>query len=183
MLPLAVQKTARRRHNDSRKTTNECGEGLTLDTKGQHLLVEYHGCESTILNDPEAVEGLLRQAATAAGAHIVGSLFHRFTPQGVSGVVVIEESHLSIHTWPEKGYAAIDFYTCGDCQPELAHQTIVDELKPQRCEKMLVHRGLNDGGPSMRVVEAPAKSARRRRNAARQLPSEAVALVAVSNPS
>ena len=77
-----------------------------MDTFGQHLLVEYHGCDLSLLNDLCRIEVLMCAAAEAAGATVVTSAFHRFSPQGVSGVVVIEESHLSIHTWPESGYAA-----------------------------------------------------------------------------
>lgn len=124
-----------------------------MNTESRHLLVEYHGCDTAILNDRHAIEALLVRAAKAANTSVVASVFHRFTPQGVSGVVVIEESHLSVHTWPEKGYAAVDFYTCGDGNPELAHETLVEGLKPQRCEQMLVHRGLSAlDGSSMRVL-------------------------------
>jgi S-adenosylmethionine decarboxylase len=123
-----------------------------LETQGRHLLVEYWGCDSRALDELGAVEALMKRAAEAAGATIVTSTFHRFSPQGVSGVVVVEESHLSIHTWPEKGYAAIDFYTCGNCRPEKAHQVLAGGLKPQRVERMAVHRGLRPSAPSM-VIE------------------------------
>ena len=123
-----------------------------MDTKGRHLLVEYYGCQKAILDDVRRVETLLKQAATAAGATIVQSVFHRFTPQGVSGVVVIEESHLSVHTWPETGYAAVDFYTCGDCLPERAHEVLVEGLEPHHAEVMQVDRGLR-GPRSMQVRE------------------------------
>jgi len=123
-----------------------------LDTKGQHLLVEYYGRQKGILDDVRRVETLLKQAATAAGASVVQSVFHKFAPQGVSGVVVIEESHLSVHTWPESGYAAVDFYTCGDCFPERAHQTLMDGLCPSKAEIMLVERGLQ-GRRSMQVQD------------------------------
>lgn len=82
------------------------------------------------------------EAAKAAGATVVGSVFHPFTPQGLSGVVVVEESHLSIHTWPERGYAAVDFYTCGECEPERAHAHLVSVLKPRRSEVASLERGL-----------------------------------------
>ncbi|RMH41726.1 MAG: adenosylmethionine decarboxylase, partial [Deltaproteobacteria bacterium] len=84
-----------------------------LDTRSRHVLAEYHGCDPAVLDDRGTIEPLMRRAAQAAGATVVGSMFHEFAPQGVSGVVVVEESHLSIHTWPEYGYAAVDFFTCG----------------------------------------------------------------------
>ncbi len=124
-----------------------------MNTRGKHLLVEYWGCEADVLDDVEAVEALMKRAAEAAGATLVESVFHRFCPQGVSGVVVVEESHLSIHTWPETGYAAVDFYTCGDCEPERAHEELRRVLRPRRAEKVQVRRGMGPLGPSMQVVE------------------------------
>ena len=109
---------------------------------GQHLLAEYRGCDCATLNDLERIETLLRRAAEVAGASIVASVFHPFTPQGVTGVVVVEESHLSIHTWPEHGYAAVDFYTCGDCAPERANDFLREELGAATCEVMKVERGI-----------------------------------------
>ncbi|MFW6050752.1 MAG: adenosylmethionine decarboxylase [Myxococcota bacterium] len=123
-----------------------------MDTRGKHLLVEYWGCDSVALDDERSVEALMKRAAEEAGATIVTSTFHRFAPQGVSGVVVVEESHLSIHTWPERGYAAVDFYTCGNCRPDKAHEVLAGGLKPQRVERMVVHRGLRPNVPSM-VIE------------------------------
>lgn len=113
-----------------------------MDTRGQHLLAEYYGCRNQVLNDKEAVERLLKNAAVAAGATVVATVFHRFAPQGVSGVVVIEESHLSVHTWPEAGYAAVDFYTCGECSPDKAHQVLMEGFEPERAELLNVTRGL-----------------------------------------
>jgi S-adenosylmethionine decarboxylase len=85
-----------------------------MRTLGTHIIIECSGCNPEILNDMEAVKKILTEAAIAARAEVRERAFHRFTPQGVSGVVVISESHLSIHTWPEYGYAALDIYTCGD---------------------------------------------------------------------
>lgn len=122
-----------------------------MDTFGRHLLVEYHGCDREILNDEAQISALLNRAARAAKATRVAEVFHRFAPQGVSGVVVIEESHLSIHTWPEDGYAAVDFYTCGDCEPEAASEVMKEGLRAERVEAMLVHRGLRGAPDSMAV--------------------------------
>jgi S-adenosylmethionine decarboxylase proenzyme len=84
-----------------------------LKALGRHLLVEYHGCDPKILNDLERVKKFMLEAASRCGANVLGSTFHGFSPQGVSGVVVISESHLAIHTWPEYNYAAVDIFTCG----------------------------------------------------------------------
>lgn len=124
-----------------------------MDTRGRHLLVEYGGCEGHILDDRAAVETLMRAAAEAAGATIVTSTFHQFAPQGVSGVVVVEESHLSIHTWPELGYAAVDFYTCGDCEPEAAHRLLQEGLGATDFELIRVERGVGRIGRSMEISE------------------------------
>ena len=81
---------------------------------GTHIVCELSGCNAVLLTDVDAVAKMMEQAALEANATPITKAFHRFQPQGVSGVVVIQESHLSIHTWPETGYAAMDFYTCGD---------------------------------------------------------------------
>ena len=118
---------------------------LTTHTAGLHLLAEYHHCDSRILDDQPTVAALMERAVLESGATIVKSVFHRFSPQGVSGVVVIQESHLSVHTWPETGYAAVDFYTCGDLDPRRAHPILAAGLGAQCGELMLVNRGVPEG--------------------------------------
>ncbi len=85
-----------------------------MQSLGRHVLAELYGCRFEVLNDIEKVEDIMVNAALEAGAEIREFVFHKFSPQGVSGVVVISESHLAIHTWPELGYAAVDVFTCGD---------------------------------------------------------------------
>jgi S-adenosylmethionine decarboxylase len=85
-----------------------------LKALGRHIVCELSGCDPVILTDVDNIHAMMISAAKAARATIMESAFHRFEPQGVSGTVILAESHLSIHTWPEKGYAAMDFYTCGD---------------------------------------------------------------------
>jgi S-adenosylmethionine decarboxylase proenzyme len=80
---------------------------------GRHLILEIWDADPHLLDDAHALEQLLLQAARAANATVIQSVFHHFSPYGVSGVVVIAESHLTIHTWPEYRYAAIDIFTCG----------------------------------------------------------------------
>ena len=80
---------------------------------GQHVLAEFFECDSNVLNSLDKVEKHMVDAALECGATIVQKCFHRFNPYGVSGVVIISESHLAIHTWPELGYAAVDLFTCG----------------------------------------------------------------------
>lgn len=81
---------------------------------GLHFLLDVAGAPFATLDDPILVETLLVDAVKAMGAKVLGIHIHRLTPQGVSGVVVISESHLTIHTWPERGEAAVDLFTCGD---------------------------------------------------------------------
>lgn len=114
-----------------------------MDTSSRHLLAEYWGCPSELLNDPTWLEAQLRDAAEAAGVRVLTAMFHRFRPQGVSGVLVIQESHLSIHTWPEEGYAAVDLYTCGQGEPLKAHEVLREGLQAKRCDTMLIGRGDN----------------------------------------
>ena len=91
-------------------------DGLTY--AGTHLLVDLFGADIAVLCDPEAIETALVEAATSAGATVLNTDFHHFQPNGgVSGVVVLAESHISIHTWPERSFAAVDVFMCGDCRP------------------------------------------------------------------
>ena len=87
---------------------------------GQHVLAEFFECDPNILNSNDKVEKYMIDAALECGATIVQKCFHMFNPYGVSGVVIISESHLAIHTWPELGYAAVDLFTCGTkCDPKV----------------------------------------------------------------
>lgn len=85
-----------------------------MNALGRHILVEFLNCKANVLNDVAAIENAMVEAAQIAGATVINSTFHHFSPYGVSGVVVIQESHLAIHTWPEYQYAAVDLFTCGD---------------------------------------------------------------------
>jgi S-adenosylmethionine decarboxylase proenzyme len=85
-----------------------------LKSLGRHILVEFHGCNKEKINDLKFVESAMIGAAEYAKATVVDGVFHKFNPHGISGVVVIAESHLAIHTWPEYGYAAVDLFTCGE---------------------------------------------------------------------
>ena len=89
-------------------------DGVEEVNLGQHVLAEFFECDPNILNSIDKVEKYMVDAALECGATIVQKCFHMFNPYGVSGVVIISESHLAIHTWPELGYAAVDLFTCGD---------------------------------------------------------------------
>ena len=85
-----------------------------MDIKGQHFVIDAFECEVNLLDQADLLKELLTKAVTDLGMEILSTYFHSFTPQGVTGVIVISTSHISIHTWPEHGYAALDLYTCGD---------------------------------------------------------------------
>ncbi len=122
-----------------------------MDTKSQHLLVELFECDKGALQNQSYLEALLNRAAISANVTIVQSVFHQFSPQGVTGIVIIEESHLSIHTWPEYQYASVDFYTCGDGMPEKALDVIQDGLSAMRSECLMVDRGQSLKQKSMSI--------------------------------
>src|SRR5712692_7064607 len=114
-----------------------------MQSLGRHLIVELFDCTPRALNDLQAVKMMLLEAARRAQATIVGSTFHRFSPFGLSGVVVISESHLSIHTWPEHRYAAVDIFSCGDIlQPEIAARYLVEQFGADRTSVVEMQRGL-----------------------------------------
>lgn len=81
---------------------------------GRHMTVEFYDCDAKLLADADGLEKVFVHAAEVSGATVIGSNFHNFEPQGVSGVVVISESHFAVHAWPEYDYAAVDLFTCGD---------------------------------------------------------------------
>jgi S-adenosylmethionine decarboxylase len=118
-----------------------------LKALGTHIVCELSGCDARRLESVEGVRTMMVEAARTANATIMESAFHRFQPQGVSGVVVIAESHLSIHTWPETGYAAMDFYTCGDnTDPWAACEYAARALGAKTMLTTEVKRGIESSG-------------------------------------
>jgi len=114
-----------------------------LNALGKHLLLELQDCNREVLNDLGFLREAMLEAADECGATVLGESFHPFSPQGVSGVVVIAESHLSIHTWPEYGYAAADIFTCGDSvQPERAAEVLIEKLGAKTHSVIEMQRGL-----------------------------------------
>jgi S-adenosylmethionine decarboxylase len=114
-----------------------------LNALGKHLLLELKDCNREVLNDLSFLKKLLAEAASEAGATVLGDSFHQFNPHGVSGVVVIAESHLFIHTWPEHGYAAVDIFTCGNTvKPEKAAEMLIRELGSKNHAIIEIQRGI-----------------------------------------
>ena len=115
-----------------------------LNTIGRHLIAEFYGCGPQTLDEVDEVRRSMRSAAELIGATIVGETFHRFAPQGVSGSVVIAESHLSVHTWPENGYVAVDIYTCGGLDPRPGFRLLAEAFGATGCRLQEIVRGLPD---------------------------------------
>ncbi|MCX8026785.1 MAG: adenosylmethionine decarboxylase [Thermodesulfovibrionales bacterium] len=110
---------------------------------GTHLLVELRDCNPEILKSLKSVKETLVSAAKEAKATIVDVSFHEFNPFGISGMVVIAESHLSIHTWPEYAYAAVDIFTCGDIiKPEEAARYLIDKFQSKNPSIVEMKRGI-----------------------------------------
>ena len=122
-----------------------------MNALGRHLLVEYYNCDPKTLTDIGAIEDILVGAARVAKAHIVDVVFHTFNPHGISGVVVVEESHLAIHTWPEHGFASVDIYTCGSSvKPWDAYKFLYKRLKAKHSTAMEIKRGVLSSDPRSR---------------------------------
>ncbi|MCL6451378.1 MAG: adenosylmethionine decarboxylase [Acetobacteraceae bacterium] len=116
---------------------------MKMNALGRLVLVEAYGCDRRVLDDLQRIEDILVRAAQRAGADIHQVAFHRFSPQGISGVVVISESHLAVHTWPEVGYAAVDVFTCGDrVDPWQACQYISEQFGATAVTASEIKRGI-----------------------------------------
>ncbi|MGA1843017.1 MAG: adenosylmethionine decarboxylase [bacterium] len=112
---------------------------------GRQILAEFFECDSQVLNSIDAVKMFMQEAAAISQATIVQSVFHMFNPHGVSGVVIIAESHFAIHTWPEYGYAAVDLFTCGEqVDPWKAFESLKESFKAAKVMTMEIKRGQLD---------------------------------------
>tara|TARA_R110002096_G_scaffold135456_2_gene287259 strand:+ start:164708 stop:165124 length:417 start_codon:yes stop_codon:yes gene_type:complete len=109
---------------------------------GMHLLLELYDCDLELLNNPKKIEGFLKEAAIASGASIVSVHSNLFNPHGVSAVVIIAESHITLHSWPEYAYAAVDAFTCGESIDTLKIEEILKlRLKANRTSRQIFKRG------------------------------------------
>ncbi len=114
---------------------------------GQHLLADLFGIAPDKLSDAGLIEALLRHSALSAGATILHSHFHSFgSGQGITGVLLLAESHISIHTWPENGFAAVDIFMCGASQPQQALELILTAFKAGSHTRQVVVRGSAEKG-------------------------------------
>lgn len=108
---------------------------------GRHLLGDFWGVDPTRVNDVHAVSEWVRAAITASGATLIELRWHHFSPQGLTLFALLKESHLAVHTWPEKGYVAIDIFTCGQTNPQAAMEILKTKLEPEFVTIREVARG------------------------------------------
>ena len=114
-----------------------------MEVLGCHLLLELKDCNPELLNDLPYIRQAMIETAQDVGATIVGESFHHFSPQGVTGILAIAESHISIHTWPEYGYAAVDIFSCGPSfRPREAATKLAEALECRKPEVQEIQRGL-----------------------------------------
>lgn len=111
---------------------------------GIHALYEFYDCDPQLLDSPEHMRKILWDAALKAGMTPLEEASHRYQPQGVSVVILVAESHISIHTWPEHGYAAVDLFSCRtSVNTEEVHDFLAAALAPGRSESQVILRGAN----------------------------------------
>lgn len=111
-----------------------------MEYAGRHILADFWGVER--MGDLQFIQETLEEGARRAGATILHSYYHPFGEEyGVSGVTVLSESHISIHTWPERDFASLDVFMCGACDPQIAIDYIAEQFKPTRIEQSLNRRG------------------------------------------
>ncbi len=130
-----------------------------MEALGRQILVEFYDCKESTINDVEYIESSLIKATKASNATIISHNFHKFSPYGVSGVVVIAESHVTIHTWPEYNYAAVDIFTCGDTiDPWVIQEQLKEYFESKNVSSMEMKRGLFKVPNGQRLLFKPAAS-------------------------
>ena len=131
-----------------------------MNVLGRHLLLELKNCNQEVLNDVTFVRECLIETAEQIGATVVNQSFHQFSPHGISGVVIVAESHLCIHTWPEYRYASIDVFTCGETiDPKQAINLLTKKFGSKESSFLELKRGVIHGDTvNCRIVENDGKS-------------------------
>lgn len=127
-----------------------------MEALGRQILVEFYDCDSEKINDVEFIESAFLEATKASRATIISHNFHKFSPYGVSGVVVIAESHVSIHSWPEYNYAAVDIFTCGDTiDPWVIQEHLKEAFESKNISSMEMKRGMFKVQPGEKLLFKP----------------------------
>lgn len=116
-----------------------------MEALGKHAIFDFFDCRCNFLDSADQLKAIMTEAAIVTGANVIEAFFHKFNPYGVSGTVIISESHLSIHTWPELGFASIDVFTCGEIiDPWKAFSFLKEQLQPEHTTQQEIKRGLFD---------------------------------------
>ena len=121
---------------------------MDRDYLGRHFIAEFYNCNPATINDMHTIETIMTEAVKISGATIIKPFFHTFSPQGVSGVIVISESHFAIHPWPEYSYAAVDLFSCSDFRYRDALKYIKDKIESDEYFINVINRGLRVKGNS-----------------------------------
>jgi S-adenosylmethionine decarboxylase len=113
-----------------------------MEAFGRHFILEMWDCNREIVNDVKKITQILSEAVNDAGATIIKQFYHEFNPPGITGVAILTESHISIHTWPEEGYVAVDLFTCGtQTDPKLAEKRFLEGFEPKDFTSVELKRG------------------------------------------
>lgn len=125
-------------------------------TLGHHWIVDLHGCPEELLDDHEQIRERLRETSERFGLTLLKIASHRFEPQGVTVIGLLAESHMSIHTWPEHGYAAIDIFTCGSDETlKAACEHVAEVMQADESNVMRLRRGVLSGGEPTGITSEP----------------------------
>lgn len=120
---------------------------MTVAPVGTHCVLELYGCSSDILDDESFIRGAVEEASRQGMSTLLQLTSHKFHPQGVTAIGLLAESHISIHTWPEHGYAAADIFTCGEtATPLMACEFLARQLQASRHKVQVLDRGLRHLG-------------------------------------
>jgi len=122
---------------------------------GKHFLAEFYDCNRDVLNDETKISGIMTEAVRVSGSTIIRPFFHKFSPHGISGIIVIAESHLAVHTWPEYGFAALDIFSCHDLNYSETLKYISNNIGAGRYSIISIKRGVDINSPSDSPAEYP----------------------------
>jgi len=123
---------------------------------GIHIIADFLGVDPRKIARVEDLRAILDRVVSKSGLHVVSSIFHQFEPHGVSAAYILSESHLSVHTWPEHGYVALDIFTCGSDECAIkAFDLLVEELEPKVIEKKIVRRDFYEKNQVSNTPKSP----------------------------
>lgn len=131
---------------------------MSIDT-GTHVIVDLYGAHD--IDNEAAIRRAIAEILHTTQATLLHQYFHRFEPHGITGMVCLAESHISVHTWPESGFAAFDIYMCGSARPERAIPILQNHFQPEHIQSRSIQRGKMTGAP---LADAPQRPLHRPTN-------------------